>query len=344
MLMRALAATAVLALALPSGARSADLTTVHLGLVPSMSAAPLFIADQLGYFKQEGLDVQVTTFPSAANMIAPLGAGQLDVGGGAAVASMYNAIGRGIDVRVVADLMTDTPGYGCQRLLVRSDLVKNGRYKTVADLKGMTFAGNARGVGAESQLNKLLESGGLKFADVHHVYMGFPDSVAALKNSAIDATVVPEPNATVAVQSGAAVNVMGDDGYYPNQEVAVLVYGTTLLRTNRDAGMRFMRAFLRGVRYFNGALAKGKIAGANADTVIKILTDNTPVKEPGIYRALTACGSNPNGTINMASMKTDYDFYASDGLIDHAVDVNTAVDTTFVEDALKHIGPYKPGR
>src|ERR1700678_3412581 len=124
MFIRALAALAVLAFTVPSGARSADLAVVHLGLVPSMSAAPLFIADQLGYFKQEGLDVQVTTFPSAANMIAPLGAGQLDVGGGAAVASMYNAIGRGIDVRVVADLATDPPGYGFQRLIVRTDLVK----------------------------------------------------------------------------------------------------------------------------------------------------------------------------------------------------------------------------
>jgi NitT/TauT family transport system substrate-binding protein len=342
MFIRVLAPLAVLALAVPSGARSADLTTVHLGLVPSMSAAPLFVADQLGYFKQEGLDVQVTTFPSAANMIAPLGAGQLDVGGGAAVASMYNAIGRGIDVRVVADLATDPPGYGFQRLIVRSDLVKSGRYKAVADLKGMTFANNARGVGAESQLNKLLEYGGLKFGDVHHVYMGFPDSVVAHKNSAIDAVVVPEPNATVAVQSGAGIDVMGDDVYYPNQEVAVVLYGTTFLRTNREAGMRFMRAFLRGVRYYNGALAKGKLAGPNADTVIKILTDNTPVKDPGIYRALTAGGSNPNGTINMASLKTDYDFYASDGLIDHAVDVNTVVDNAFVDDALKHLGLYKP--
>ena len=104
------------------------------------------------------------------------------------------------------------------------------------------------------------------------------------------------------------------------------------------------RAFLRGVRYYNGALAKGKLAGPNAETVIKILTDNTPVKDPGIYRALTAGGSNPNGTINLASMKTDYDFYTSDGLIDHPVDVNTVVDNAFVDDALKHIGPYKPAR
>jgi len=309
-----------------------------------MSAAPFFIADQLGYFKQEGLNVEVTTFPSAANMIAPLGAGQLDVGGGAAVASLYNAVGRGIDVRIVADLAYDPPNYGFQRLIVRTDLVKSGRFKTIADLKGMNVANNAIGVAAESQLAKLLEYGGLKFNDVHHVYLSFPDSVVALKNAAIDAVVVPEPNATVAVQSGAGVDVMGDDVYYPNQEVAVVLYGTNFLRANRDSGMRFMRAFLRGVRYYNGALAKGKIAGPNADTVIKILTENTPVKDAGIYRALTASGSNPNGAVNAASLKTDYEFYVSDGLIDHAIDVTTVVDNAFVEDALKRLGPYKPAR
>jgi NitT/TauT family transport system substrate-binding protein len=68
------------------------------------------------------------------------------------------------------------------------------------------------------------------------------------------------------------------------------------------------------------------------------------VKDAAVFRALTAGGSNPNGAVNVASLKTDYDFYVSDGLIDHPVDVTTVVDNTWVEDALKHLGSYKPLR
>lgn len=337
-------AFAVLSLAVPSGARSADLTNVRVGVIASMSAAPIFIAEQLGYFRAEGLNVEFTTFPSATNMMAPLAAGQLDVGGGAAVAGLYNAVGRGIDVRIVANLANDPIGYGFQRLVVRTDLVKSGKYKTLADLKGMTFAGLARGVTAESQLSKLLESAGLKFSDVKHVYMSFPDSVIALKNGAIDASVMPEPNASLAVSTGAGVDVLGDDVYYPNQEASELLFGTNFLRTHRDIGAKFMYAFLRGVRYYNGALAHGKLAGPNAENVIKILSENTPVKDSAIYHALTPNGSNPNGKVNMASLKTDYEFFVSQGLIEHPVDIDKVVDNSFVDEAIKRLGPYKAAR
>lgn len=161
-MIHAIAACAVLLLAVPSGARGADLTNVHVGVVASMSATPIYIAVQMGYFRAEGLNVETTTFPSATNMMAPLAAGQLDAGGGSATAGLYNAVDRGIDVRIVANLAYDPTGYGYSRLVVRSDLVKSGRYKTVADLKGMTIQDVAPGVTAESQLNKLLESAGLK--------------------------------------------------------------------------------------------------------------------------------------------------------------------------------------
>ena len=346
--MRAAAAVVVLGLAAPAAVHAADPApapvTVHLGVLPALSAAPLYIADELGYFKAEGITIETTTFTSAAEMVAPLAAGQLDAGGGAAAAGFYNAVARGSDVRIVSGLASDPLHYGFQRFLVRTDLVKSGKYKTVADLKGMTVANNAPGVTAESQLEKLLESGGLKFSDVKHVYLSFPDSVVALKNGAIDAVVVPEPNATVASLSGAAVNVIGDDAYYPNQEAAILLFGSNLLRAHRDVGVRFMRAFLRGVRFYNGALANGRLAGPNADAVIKILQDKTPVKDEAVYRALTPPGSNVDGKVNMASIKTDYEFFTSIGLIPKPVDVNTVVDPEFAALAVKSLGPYKPGR
>jgi NitT/TauT family transport system substrate-binding protein len=57
---------------------------VSIGVVNSSSDVGLFIADAKGYFKEENIEASFNTFDSAAKMIAPHAAGQLDVGGGAA--------------------------------------------------------------------------------------------------------------------------------------------------------------------------------------------------------------------------------------------------------------------
>ncbi len=62
--------------------------------------------------RPKGIDVEFTSFDSAAKMIAPLGTGQLEVGAGSPTAGFYNAVARGLDVRMVADKGSMPPGYG----------------------------------------------------------------------------------------------------------------------------------------------------------------------------------------------------------------------------------------
>ena len=71
-------------------------TKVRVGNVNTVSDIGIYIADKKGYFKSEGLDVEFIAFNTAARMIAPLGAGQLDVGGGTVSAGHYNAFTRKI--------------------------------------------------------------------------------------------------------------------------------------------------------------------------------------------------------------------------------------------------------
>jgi len=329
--LRAGALAAFALCALVRGAQAED--TIRLGVNGSMTEAPFHIAQQKGYFRDEGLTVQFVSFRSAADMVVPLGAGQLDAGGGAPTAGLYNAVARGIDVRVVADLGSDPPGYGFQELLVRTDLVKAGRYKSVKDLKGMTISCAAQGATGYAALGRLLQTAGLALSDVRLVYLGYPDQVVALKNGSVDASLMPEPNATLAVQTGVATKIMGDDAFYPNEQIAVLLFGRNLLSGNRDAGVRFTRAFLKAVRFYNGALKDGKLAGPNADEVIRIMTAETSIKDPAIFRKLTPNGSNPAGHVNAASMRADLAFFKPPGLIQGEVTADGAIDESFVNDA-----------
>src|SRR5947209_17902603 len=69
---------------------------VTVGVTMSTSDAPIYIAERKGFFRDEGLDVKIINFRSAADMVAPLGAGQIDAGAGSASAGLYNAVARGI--------------------------------------------------------------------------------------------------------------------------------------------------------------------------------------------------------------------------------------------------------
>ena len=64
-------------------ANGARAETVRVGIVGASSDAPFFIADAKGYFSAEGLSLELTSFDSGAKMVAPLGTGDLDAGGGA---------------------------------------------------------------------------------------------------------------------------------------------------------------------------------------------------------------------------------------------------------------------
>ena len=141
---RTLLAILVCASLAPPGTAAAQAITV--GATSSTSDAPIFIADKKGYFREEGLEVKVVNFRSAADMVAPLGAGQLEAGAGSASAGLYNAVARGIRIKIVADKASSPPGYGGTKILVRKDHVDSGRYKSLKDLKGMKFAMNAPGV------------------------------------------------------------------------------------------------------------------------------------------------------------------------------------------------------
>ncbi|MEO5787219.1 MAG: ABC transporter substrate-binding protein [Casimicrobiaceae bacterium] len=325
----------------PGIVQAAELTNVRVGIAQASSDVGFFIADKKGYFKDEGIAVTMTPFDSAAKMVAPLGAGQLDVGAGSASAGLYNAVARGIEMKIVADKGSTPPGYGFQPLLVRKDLVDSGRFKTLKDLKGMKVAGSAAGSASTSTLNEALKKAGLKYDDVERVFMAFPQHVVALQNKAVDAALTTEPSATRAVQSGAAVRIMGDDEIYPNHQLAVVLYSGEFIKKNPDAAKRFMRAYLRAVRDYNDALSGGKLAGPQAEEVIAILTEYTLIKDPAVYRAIHAQGTNPDGQVHVPSLKNDLAFYKEHGDVKGNITVEQVLDTSFAEAAVKDLGPYK---
>jgi NitT/TauT family transport system substrate-binding protein len=310
------------------------------GTTGASSDAPFFIADKKGYFADEGLKVKLVRFDSAAKMIPSLGTGDLDVGSGATSAGLYNAAKRGVSIKIVADKARNAKGYAFQAILVRKDLADSGKVKSLADFKGLKVALSAMGNSESALLDFALKKGGLSFADIEPVYLGFPEHTPAFINKAIDASLTVEPTVSQILRMGAATELIRADDIYRDYQTAVTFYGANFIKNKPEDAKKFMKALVRGMRFYNDALEGGKIAGPNADEVVAILVEYSHIKDPAVHRAIISHAVDPDGFVNVDSLRDAWKFFKDTKQIDGSVGVEDVLDLSFVKDAAKALGPY----
>jgi NitT/TauT family transport system substrate-binding protein len=315
---------------------------VNVGVLNAAGDIGLFVAQAHGYFQAEGIDANLTPLDSAVKMMPLLGSGDLDVGGGATSAALYNAAERKIDVRVVASRARTAPGYLYQGMVIRKDLVDSGRYKGFADLKGMKFGFASPGSTPASSLNEALKKVGLDIKAIELTYLNFPSQVLGLQNKAIDGTIMVEPYLGQVVASGAAAMVGPTEDYYPSAEVSVLLYGDKFIKERPDVARRFMRAFLKGARDFKDAVANGRWkTDGSADDVIRIFAKSVNMPEATI-RAMSPQFADPDGAVNVKSLATDLAYFKFAGDVpSQTITADMIVDLSFAKKAAEELGPYK---
>ena len=230
---------------------------LRVGVISALFDSGSLIASSKGYFQEEGLDVDVVAFPTSAEASQAVGIGQIDVFSGAPNAGLFNARSQGIDIRVVASAGEHSPGHGVISLILRKDLIESGRYKTAADLKGMKLA---TGITQPSEwlAAALAANAGVGVKEIDFVSLGFANTIAAMSNKAVDGGSVNEPFATLLIEQGGGVRVASMDKFKPRFPAGYLLYGTSLTKTNREAGRRYAFAYLRGLRDYKLAFGPEK--------------------------------------------------------------------------------------
>jgi NitT/TauT family transport system substrate-binding protein len=300
-----------------------------------------FIAMDQGYFAEQGIDVELVRFDSAANMIAPLGAGQIDAGSGAIGAGLWNAVARGVDIRVVADGgHTDAtpPGFPQQELIVRKSLVDSGKVKTVADLKGLNVGMSVRGTSVEYAIVKMLEKGGISEKDINPIEMPPTEFAVAMSNGKVDAAFAIQPSITTLLTQGIGAHLMYDWEAVPDNQSLALLFSPQFDQS--DLAVPFMTAYLKGVRVYDDAFQKKDPDARNKafDAVVKY----GPVKDRSVYEKYTSYFLiDPDGKLRVQSLNDQQDFFISTGLQTTRMDFSKIIDTKPAEQAAAKLGPYK---
>ena len=318
------------------------LERVKVGPAWSSSHLPLLFAIDRGYFRDEGLDVETIHFDSGAKMVAPLATGDLDVSGGALSAAFFNATERGIAIRVVANRSAMAPGYRFQTVVVRSDHLQTGRFKSYADFKGMKIALPAMGIGSQVDIEAMAKRGGLVYEDIEQVFLNFGQIVAGLRGKAIDGALMIEPYGSATAHEGLGTIIDTTQSLFPNEEISFVFFGDQFARNRPDVAKRYMKALLRGARDYNDAITEGRWNNSqNAMDASRLLSKAVGMTSEQVARSFPQATS-PDGTINLEPVRRVLDFFKARGMVPSAsVTVEKVIDMSFAEEAVKELGPYR---
>jgi NitT/TauT family transport system substrate-binding protein len=299
------------------------------------SAAGSYIAAEKGYFKEEGVDAQFVPM-GAADQVPAIVANSADVAGAAINAFLFNAVARGVPVKGVADHGANLKDASAGGVVFRKDLYDSGAVRGPADLKGRKIGLSNSGSASDIALDHYLHEGGLDLTEMDLQYMGFPDLIPAFANKAIGAAYWQEPFTTIALDRGLIVR--GPIGYdvYPNQQIAVVLFRDKLLN-DRDLSVRYLRAYVRGVRDYVKAMQEKD--PAMFDQVVPLLIEHTTVKERALYEKAIPSGLKPDPIPNVQSISDDQDWYIAHGQQQERVNVQDFIDTSMVEEAIHQLGP-----
>ena len=229
-------------------------TIVLANVYQSEYVAPLILAQELGEFDRENLDVEIVPV-GMEDALPQLANGQIDAVNGAPNAGWFNAHEQGIDTQwVLGNFFPRDAGDLAQAqtgLWARASVFSDPANPDLAELEGRNVAS---AVGLASAISypmaEAFEANGADPTAMEYVQVASADMILALENGAVDAAWVLDPYWTQLEGSDEFILVATQT---PGEPLGGIFFGERLLTTDRDVGVAFLRALIRTVNtYLSG--------------------------------------------------------------------------------------------
>jgi len=309
------------------------LTTLKVGALRLSSTAPLFIGIDKGFFESEGIKLEPVWFNAAQPIVVATATGDVDVGATGLTAGLYNSIGQGMKIAVVADKGREWPGYKLTALLVSTEQWKAG-VRDLKDLRGKRIGITQIGSTYHYILGNLLEKKGMSLNDVKVVPLGSISSMRdTLISNQIESVFLNQP-LVAAVEKGGGGNILLWVGDHLPYQIAAIFYGEKLMK-NRPAAVSFMKGYIRSCRYYyDQALIKKE--GAPYQEILDLISKSTEEKTDAIALALPY--NDRNGELLTEDIQKQLDWYFNNGMLSKKMSGNEMVDISFWKEALEQLG------
>jgi len=237
---------------------------------------PLTVAERKGYFKDEGLEVEIPDFPGGARALQALVGGSADMVSGAYEHTINMAAKKQPIKAVVLQAK-----YSSIVLLLPKD--KAAKYNSAKDLKGLKIGVSAPGSSTNMFVNNLLAKEGLKPSDVVIVGVGVGSgAVAAMEKGEIDALSNLDPVITQLEATGKFAAVADSrtekgmkDIYGGDYHASVIYIQEEFVKKNPNTVQAVVNAMVRANRW---------IAKATPQEIVDLMPDEYKAGSPSLYK------------------------------------------------------------
>lgn len=254
----ALAIPTLLSLSFGENALAQD--RIRLGILPFSESLGAVMADRLGYFEAEGIEVVLTRYNSGAQGIPLLHAGKLDIIFSNTIATLL-AMEQGLNATFIAPgavVRTQVPDTTAALLALK------GTIKTPKDLEGKRIAVNVINSSLWMYILAYMDKHGVDRSKVRFVEVPFPQMADPLLNKQVDAVAVSEPFATVLLDTGRVDSIAHPYvEAQPNGDITQYLAGAEWVEKNAALARRFARAILKGNEYVNNSINDAAVREAN---------------------------------------------------------------------------------
>ncbi len=224
---------------------AAPAKTLTIGIMPDVESIPFIIAEKNGYFAKEGVTVKIVPFKSAQDRDSALQSGQLD-GMITDILAVVFANEGGINLKICSkndgniELMAGTA----------SDI------HSITDLKGKNIGLSSNTI-MEYTVDKMLEAAQLKPEDVNKIAIPpLPTRMEMLQGGKVDAAILPEPLAGLAVKNGARILNSTDD---MGNKAGAIAFTAQSLEENPAEIKAVFKAYNDAVDYLQSEPSAGDI-------------------------------------------------------------------------------------
>jgi NitT/TauT family transport system substrate-binding protein len=321
----------MLGLAASPDARADDLLKAKVGVLRLSSSAPVFIAQDKGYFREAGLDIDLKFFDAAQPIAVATTSGDVDFGITAFTAGLYNLAGKGT-LKVIGGMSRERAGFPLIGYFA-SNNAYNAGLKTPKDLAGKRVAVTQVGSSFHYSLGLLADKYGFKLADVKVLPLqSLSNAAAALKGETVDAALLPVSTARTLMDAGGAklLGWVGDET--PWQLGAVFASTKTL--ADKPLVTKLLSALARADREYHDVIlavvADGR-APINDKTkpLLEIIAKytNLPVEQ-----VVGNCAYiDPDGKLDVRNVGNQISWLQEQGFVDKGFDVDTIIAKDYVK-------------
>jgi NitT/TauT family transport system substrate-binding protein len=300
---------------------AASANTIKQGYIPGTGDALVFIAYEKGYFKDEGLDVQLTQFSSVVDENNALASGKINVMAGG-VGEPLNLIQKGKNLTVIGGVMA-----GDSAVIANASEVST--LQNITNFKGKTVATVKTSTG-DVVWRAALKNAGVNESSINIVEYKTPgDVIQAVKSGKADAGIVWPPFEYTAQQQNLSIVKYSND-YIPNLPCCRVTLQTSTLKENPDKWVRYEEALIKAYDFYKTN------PDESVDITAKYVTMNKSVLKTALYAQQLSLSPDPNkaGTLKYWSIMNQIG-YANTGTTDLSQYINTTIYKTALDDVIK---------